>query len=555
MSAQLTKTGRIDQQFFDFINTEVLPALDLDAGRFWDRLGTLIGDFAPYNRELLQKRAELKKKIVSWQVNHPEVRADVKHCNGYLKEIGFLADEGPDFSIKTTGVDEEITELAGPQLMVPLRNARFALNATNARWGSLYDVLYGTDVIAQTAGLKVGKKHNQARGNKVIQFAKNFLDETFPLDEGSHQDVTSYLVYYQQLLAMFDDGTTTGLKNPRQFVALCGHKEQPTDIVLKNNGLHVVLEINRNGMNGCRDLAGIEDIQIESALTTIMDFAEEQNTCADKLNIYRNWLGLMQGNLHAEFDKNGEHIDRKLLHDKRFTCKDGDDYPLPGRTLLMARNAGLSTQTALMQDQHGNDVPEGILDTLMTALMGMLDSGQNSRYGSIYIIKPQLQGPEEVAFTGKLFSAIEDLLGLKRNTLKLGLMDDSPRTTVNLKECIRNADERLFMLNTELSLRHGEQQRLYDNWNIDMGLACGLSGKAQIGRGMWSEQKQMAKMLEQKIKDVQSGANCAWVPCPSAATLHALHYHKVDAFEMRRQKQPVAVEPAKQLQTMALLHI
>jgi malate synthase len=555
MTAPLTKTGLIDKQLFDFINDEVLPQLDLQAQTFWQQLDNLIGDFAPYNHQLLQKRRELKQKLVSWQVNHPHTRADVKSCNGYLKEIGFLAEQGPDFTIKTENVDKEITDMAGPQMVVPGKNARFALNASNARWGSLYDALYGTDAIAQTAGLKVGKKHNQARGNKVIQFAKNFLDETFPLDQGSHQDVTSYLVYYHQLLAMFDDGTSTGLKDPSQFVALCGHKEQPTDIVLKNNGLHVVLEIDRNGMNGCRDLSGINDIQIESALTTIVDFAEGPTTSSDKLQVYRNWCGLMQGDLHAEFDKDGEHIERKLLTDKRFTCKDGDDYPLPGRTLLIARNADLADSTSLLQDREGNDIPESILDSVMTALMAMLDKGRNSRCGSIYVIKPQLQGPEEVEFSCKLFNAIEQMLGLEHNTIKLGLMDDSPRTTVNLKECIRKADERLFLLNTELSLRHGEQQRLFDNWNIDMGIACGLSGKAQIGRGMWSEQKQMAKMLEHKIKDVQSGANCAWVPCPSAATLHALHYHKVDAFEMRKDKQAMKVEPTQQLQTMALLHI
>lgn len=554
MTAQLTKTGLIDQQFFDFINQEVLTQLNMDANEFWQKFASLLGDFAPYNQNLLLQREQINSKLNEWQSSNPKVQADVKSCNGFLKEIGFLADEGPDFTIKTDNVDPEIANMAGPQLMVEAKNARYALNATNARWGSLYDALYGTDAIAQTDGLRIGKKHNQARGNRVIAFAKDFLDDTFPLDKGSHNDVTSYLVYYQHLLACFDDGSTVGLKNPSQFVALCGHKEQPTDIVLKNNGLHVVLEIDRNGMNGSKDLAGIDDIQVESALTSIMDLAQSDSTTNNKVQAYRNWMGLMRGSLHAEFDKDGEHIDRQLIRDKRFTCKDGDDYPLPGRTLLLARNAGLTSTSVLMQDHQGQDIPEGIVDTVVTALIGMLDKGRNSRTGSIYMVKPQLQGPQEVEFTCKLFSAVEDMLGLSRNTLKLGLMDDSPRTTVNLKECIRKAQDRLFLLNTELSLEQKTaQSEMFDRWNIDMGLACGLSGKAQIGRGMWPEQKQMAKMLNQKIEDVQAGASCAWVPCPSAATLHALHYHKVDVFKVQQQKHKCRVEATEQLQTMPLL--
>ncbi len=555
MTTTLTKTGLIDKKFFDFVNTQVLAPLHLDPSKFWQQLDELFTTYAPVNQQLLDTRIKLKQKLVSWQVSHPHTRADVKNCNGYLKEIGFLADEGPDFHLKTENVDKELTELAGPQLIVPAKDARVALNATNARWGSLYDALYGTDVIAQTAGLKIAHKHNQARGKKVIEFAKQFLDETFPLSQGSHQDVTSYLVYYHQLLAMFDDGTTTGLKNPSQFVALSGHKEQPSDIVLKNNGLHVVLEINRHGKNGCRDLAGINDIQLESALTTIMDLAAGNLSTQQKMQSYQNWLGLMQGTLYAEFDKNGQQIERKLVQDKRFTGKGGDDYLLHGKTLLVARNAGLESTTALMQDSQGNNLPEGILDTVMTALMAKLERIGNSRMGSIYIIKPQLQGPQEVAFTCQLFGAVEQLLELPPNSLKLGLMDDSPRTTINLKECIRQADERLFLLNTELSLRMGEQQRLYDNWNLQIGVACGLSGKAQIGRGMWSDKVHMAKMLEHKIKDVQSGANCAWVPSPSAATLHALHYHKVNPFLVRSQSKPLKTTPTEQLNHMALLHI
>jgi malate synthase len=457
MSQPNNTTGPINDKFYDFINEAVLPLVTLNETAFWQKLTTLLNDFSPYNQQLLQLHNDMPMP----------------------KPL-----QSSDFVITTDNVDEEVTTLSGPQMTVPLKNARFALNATNARWGSLYDVLYGTDAIPQTAGLKTSKKYNQARGNHVISFAKDFLDETFPLDKGSHHDVTSYLVYYQHLLAMFPDGSTQGLNNPGQFVALSGHKSDPTDIVLKNNGLHVVIEINRAGSNGQTDLAGIEDIQIEAALTTLMDF-EASNEPDDKLEVYRHWLGLMQGNLEAHFDKDGNTVNRQMNKDKRFTCKEGNDYCLHGRTLLVARNAGLQMDSQLMRDSKGNSVPQGILDTVVTALVGSLDKGTNSQTGSIYIVKPQIRGPEEVKFTDKLFSGIEDMLDLPRNTLKLVLMEEKQLGSANLKECIRMAKDRVVFINA------GCVERTAD--------------------------KVVSKM-----------AHVAAMPSPSAAVLDVLHYHKFE---------------------------
>ena len=549
----------IDSAFFDFINETVLPLTDLNQAVFWQDLNQLLGDFAPANRKLLATRTSIQGQIDEWQAAHIGQEQDLQQYQSFLQDIGYLQNQRSDFSITTDNVDLEIATMAGPQLVVPINNARFALNAANARWGSLFDVLYGTDVIAQSEGLKVCKKHNQARGNHVISYAKTFLDETFALDHGSHVDVTSYLVYYQHLLAMFPDGSTQGLRDPGQFVALSGHKEQPTAVVLKNNGLHVVLEFDRNGSNGAKDLAGLQDIQIESALTTIMDFEDSVSAvdAQDKIEVYRHWLGLMQGNLETSFDKNGETVTRQLAKDKRFTCKDGNDYDLPGRSLLMARNVGLLMETDLMLDDKGNKAPEGIIDAVVTALVGMTDlkEGRNSRTGSIYIVKPKLHGPDEVAFTCKLFSAVEDMLKLKRNTLKLGIMDEERRTTLNLKECIRVAKARVVFINTGFLDRTGDEihtamqagpflpknqlkqqpwLNAYEQNNVDVGLACGFSGKAQIGKGMWAMPDEMAKMMTDKIEHPQSGATTAWVPSPSAAVLHALHYHKVDVFAVQQ---------------------
>jgi malate synthase len=562
MNMPLVKTGLINMQFYDFINETVLPLVAIEQASFWQDFNKLLNDFGPRNRQLLETRDSLQAQLDEWHQAHKGQTIEQQTYQSFLRDIGYLEAEGPHFNITTQNVDEEIATIAGPQLVVPLKNARFALNAANARWGSLYDVLYGTDVIARTDGLKTGKRHNQARGNHVISYAKDFLDQTFPLDKGSHHDVTSYLVYYQHLLAMFPDGSTQGLKNPCQFVALSGHKSEPTDIVLKNHGLHAVIEIDRKGSNGANDLAGVQDIQMEAALTTIMDFEDSVAAvdAEDKLEIYQHWLGLMQGDLTTEFDKNGETICRELNKDKRYTGKDGEDYDLHGRSLLLARNVGHLMTTDLMQDEKGNKAPEGLVDTVVTALIGMVDlqKQHNSRTGSIYIVKPKMHGPDEVRLTCDMFNAVEDMLKLERNTLKLGIMDEERRTTVNLKECIRVAKDRIVFINTGFLDRTGDEIHTgmqagpflpksqiksqpwiaaYENWNVDIGLECGFTGKAQIGKGMWAMPDEMAKMVIAKINHPKSGANTAWVPSPSAAVLHAMHYHQVDVFAVQHKLQ------------------
>jgi len=557
------QNGSINKAFYDFINEAVLSQLDLNQGDFWLNLQNLINDLAPQNQQLLEQRQNLQAQIDQW---HRDTRGQVSgqtaasQSEAFLRKIGYLVDQGDDFTIETENVDPEIATIAGPQLVVPVKNARFALNAANARWGSLYDALYASDVIAQTPGLKICNKHNQARGNHVIGYAKDFLDQTFPLNTGSHHDVTSYLVYYQHLLAMFADGSTQGLKNPCQFAALSGHKSEPTDIVLKNNGLHVVIEIDRNGSNGKNDLAGVQDIQLEAALTTIMDF--EDSVAAvdveDKLAVYQNWLGLVQGNLTANISKNGETFTRSLNGQRHYTCKDGNDFNLPGTSLMMARNVGLLMPTELMHDRDGNQVPEGIIDTVVTALIGAIDikTGRNSQTGSVYIVKPKLHGPEEVKFTNDLFGHVEDLVQLPRNTLKMGIMDEERRTSVNLKACIAQAKTRVVFINTGFLDRTGDEIHTnmqagpflakdtikqqtwidaYERRNVAIGLACGFSGKAQIGKGMWAMPDEMAKMMATKIAHPQSGATTAWVPSPSAAVLHAMHYHQVDVFSLHEQ--------------------
>jgi malate synthase len=565
MNIAMQKSSLINADFYHFINDEVLPESALEQQKFWDDLNQLVSDFAPKNRALLTIRTEMQTSIDQWHKSRQGQQINQQEYQGFLKQIGYLVAPGDDFTISTENVDKEIAELAGPQLVVPVNNARFAINAANARWGSLYDALYGTDIIPKNSGLQAGKKHNQARGNHVIAYAKEFLDQTFPLSNGSHKDVTSYMVYYKHLLAIFPDGSSCGLEKSSQFVALSGHKSEPTSLVLLNNGLHIIIEIDRQGPNGVRDLAGIDDIQVEAALTTIMDF--EDSVAAvdsdDKIAVYRNWLGLMQGKLSTSFDKNGCTLVRQLNRDKIYTHKDGSDHALHGRSLLLARTVGHLMDTELVCDHQGNHAPEGIVDTVVTALIGTLDlskskncSLSNSRSGSIYIVKPKMHGPDEVKFTCELFDAVEDMLGLKRNTIKLGIMDEERRTTVNLKACIRMARQRLVFINTGFLDRTGDEihtsmhagpvapkaqlkqqtwLQAYEKWNVDIGLACGLPGKAQIGKGMWAMPDEMAKMMTEKVAHPAAGASTAWVPSPSAATLHALHYHQVDVFAVQQQ--------------------
>ena len=581
MNLPIQKSYQINQQFYNFINDEVLPQLSVNQNRFWNDLEMLIEELTPVNQHLLQTRNRLQSELNDWHQQHRAEDFDAQLYQNFLTEIGYLVAEGEDFEIQTSKVDEEITSIAGPQLVVPLKNARFALNAANARWGSLYDAQYGSDVIPQTDGLKVSKQHNKARESRVIHYAKDFLDEVFPLNSGSHHDVTSYVVYFNNLLAFFADGCSTGICDPKQFVALCGHKSEPSCIVLKNNGLHVEVQIDRSHFIGANDLAGVSDIKVEAAVSTIMDFEDSIAAvdAEDKVEVYRNWLGLVEGNLEAGFQKNGDNIKRKLAKDRKYTSKESGEYRLHGRSLMLVRNVGHLMDTELMQDTQGNNVPEGIVDAVVTAMIGSLDLNpdkdcHNSRTGSIYIVKPKMHGPEEVAFSCLLFSRVEDMLGLERNTLKLGIMDEERRTTVNLKECIRQAKDRIVFINTGFLDRTGDeihtsmqagpflpkaqikQQpwiQAYEDNNVDIGLKCGFPGKAQIGKGMWAIPDEMQAMMSQKIEHPMAGASTAWVPSPTAATLHALHYHKVDVFSRQQELQERENASLQDILTIPLL--
>ncbi|CAM2993527.1 malate synthase G [Vibrio rarus] len=564
MNVPMTKQCQIQQSFCQFINTEVLPLVGLDVNQFWNDFTQLVSELTPINQDLLAERGEMQEKINEFHANNRSFNA--QQYRAFLSQIGYLQQEGPDFCIETCNVDQEIATLAGPQLVVPIKNARFALNAANARWGSLYDALYGSDVIAQTEpGMKAGKKYNPARGKHVIAYAKDFLDRVFPLDQGSHHDVESYTVYFNGLLAHFPDGTHTGLKRPCQFVAASDPEREPTSILLKNNGLHVEIIINRQGKIGKHDLAHIDDINIESALSTIMDL--EDSIAAvdgeDKIDAYRNWLGLITGSLHASFEKNGLTQIRRLEGDKTYTGRSGEDYNVHGRSLLLIRNVGHLMTSELMMLDNGEQAPEGIIDAVVTALIAAIEIKnpelcrmKNSRTGSIYIVKPKMHGPVEVAFSCELFDRVERMLGLEPNTIKIGIMDEERRTSLNLKECIRVAKSRVFFINTGFLDRTGDeihtsmqagpflakQELKHQTWidayeknNVSIGLNSGFSGKAQIGKGMWAMPDEMAKMMEQKTAHLEAGATTAWVPSPTAATLHALHYLEIDVKQQQQR--------------------
>ncbi|WP_426360165.1 malate synthase G [Pseudocolwellia sp. HL-MZ19] len=574
MDTNLKMNSLINTNFYHFVNEEVLPHLSLQQGKFWDDFHTLINDFSPLNRELLETRQLMQNQINEWHMSH-DGEMDKAAYRSFLTEIGYIVPEGDDFKISTDNVDEEIATMAGPQLVVPSSNARFALNAANARWGSLYDVLYGTNVISQEGELALTKGHNLARGEQVVISAKNFLDEHFSLVGKSHQAVTNYCVEDNKLIATFADASQAELSTPSQFFAFAGDKQAPESLVLKNNGLHIEIVINSKGFNGAKDLANVDDIIIESALTTIVDCEDSVATidADEKLEVYQNWLGLMLGNLETEIEKNGETFTRKLNQDKTFRGVDGKNYHLHGRSLMLIRNVGHLMDSDLMKDNAGNFVPEGIIDTVVTTAIGLIDLKdnkkgrlRNSRTNSIYIVKPKMHGPDEVTFTCDLFARVEDMLELPRNTIKLGIMDEERRTTVNLKECIRRAKERVAFINTGFLDRTGDEIhtsmragaflpkdeiktqpwiQAYENRSVDIGLECGLSGKAQIGKGMWAMPNEMAKMMKDKITHPRSGANTAWVPSPTAAVLHALHYHEVDVFAVQtklleRQKSSLA---------------
>ena len=549
----------ISNHLRDFLENEVLEGLDISKEHFWSSFEKIVNEFSPRNKALLQKREDIQSQIDSWHIDHKNEDFNPEKYKTFLSDIGYIAPRSTDFSISTDNVDPEIKTIAGPQLVVPVMNARFALNAANARWGSLYDALYGTDVISEDDGAEKVGGYNPVRGDKVIDFAKNFLDETVPLEQGSFTDVLGFEFVDGNIQALLPDLGKVSLKNPSQYVGYRDNGNDSYDLLFKNNNLHFEIQIDPSHPIGQTDKADIKDILMESAITTIQDC--EDSVAAvdgeDKTAVYRNWLGLMKGDLKESFDKNGSLITRELNSDRTYITSEGNDLVLPGRSLMLIRNVGHLMTNPGVLDSQANEVPEGIIDAMFTICIAMHDLNknglyQNSKTGSIYIVKPKMHGPEEVQFTCDLFSAVEAALGLPQLTAKVGIMDEERRTTVNLKECIRQVKNRIVFINTGFLDRTGDEMHTsfeagpmifkgdmkkstwlgtYENWNVDIGLSCGFSGKAQIGKGMWAMPDQMANMMDQKIGHPKSGANCAWVPSPTAATLHSMHYHKVNVFD------------------------
>ncbi len=554
---------QISEELLKFVNDEAIPGTDLDINKFWKGFDDAVHNLTPINKKLLKKRDDIQKKIDEWHLQKKGSNFNKDEYFNFLKSIGYIAEDQGDFKIETANVDKEISSIAGPQLVVPVDNARYALNAANARWGSLYDAVYGTDVIPG----EIGKVYSEERGKKVINYVREFLDEIFPINEGSWKEVTKITISGSELKFLIKDKNES-LKNKKHFVGFVGEKQNPTSVLLKNNNLHIDIIIDPNSSAGKSDKANISNVIVESAISTIVD--NEDSVAAvdskDKVRCYRNWLGLMKGNLEAEVKKNGKKFVRKLSSDRNYTGPDGSKVVLHGRALLLNRNVGHLMTNPSITLKDGSEIPEGIMDAFISTLCAIHDfkNKKNSRTGSMYIVKPKMHGPDEVSFTNDIFETVEKVLGLKKYSIKVGIMDEERRTTVNLKECIRKVKNRVVFINTGFLDRTGDEMHTsfeagpmifkgemkkstwlntYENWNVDTGLACGFSGKAQIGKGMWAMPDKMGDMMKQKIGHPKSGANCAWVPSPTAATLHSIHYHKIDVF--KKQSEIESREKAK----------
>ena len=548
---------KISEELLSFVNKELLKDLDISSEKFWEGFDNAVHDLAPQNKELIQIRENLQKKIDDWHINNKGNEIEIEQYKKFLKEIGYLKEEGPDFKIETSNVDDEIAQIAGPQLVVPIMNARYTLNAANARWVSLYDSLYGTNIIESEEG--GSERYDPNRGQEVIKYVREFFDKYIPIDGTSWKNISALKIKNKNLIILKEDKEYK-LKDENKFVGHRGDVNKPSAIIIKNNNLHFEIIINPKAFSAAHDIAGISDVIAESAVSTICD--NEDSVAAvdaeDKVACYRNWLGLMRGDLKVQFEKNGKKLERKLNPDRSYISKEGKGLKLHGRSLLLIRNVGhLMTNSSIILND-GSEVPEGIMDAFITTTAALHDfkKKKNSRTGSIYIVKPKMHGPDETAFTDSIFSKVEELLGLPKYTCKIGIMDEERRTSANLKECIRTLKNRVFFINTGFLDRTGDEMHTsmeagpmikkgdmksskwisaYENNNVDIGLKCGFSGKAQIGKGMWAMPDKMKEMLDEKISHLKAGANCAWVPSPTAASLHALHYHQINIFDEQKK--------------------
>ena len=551
----------IAKELYDLVCDEIMPGTGVGPDRFWADLSRIVTDLGPKNRALLDKRDELQAKIDGWHRANPDFQ--LEEYKGFLKGIGYLAPEGEPFKVTVANADAEITRIAGPQLVVPVDNSRYALNAANARWGSLYDALYSTDVIPEIEGCRRSGRYNPVRGRKVIDYARRFLDRATPMAVGSHDYVVKYKVKSGQLVGVMGDGSEHGLGKRERFAGYTGNPDAPDSVLLRHNALHIELRLGEGYYIGRNDLASVYDIQLEAAVSAIMDCEDSVSAvdAQDKVAVYRNWLGLMQGNLTRKVEKDGKVIERTLNADRKYKAPNGRTVTLPGRALMLLRNVGLHMYTDAVTTAAGGQIPEGFLDAMVTTLAAkhdLLGNGRfrNSRTGSIYIVKPKLHGPEEVAATVELFERVEDALSLDRLTIKIGIMDEERRTTVNLKECIRAAEDRVIFINTgfldrtadeihtsmeagpmlpKARLKSARWLLAYEDWNVDTGMVTGLPRHAQIGKGMWPEPDNMAAMMDVKVNHPRAGATSAWVPSPTAATLHAMHYHRINVGTRQRE--------------------